>query len=389
VTRNLVVCCDGTWNDPDELRDRVAEPTNVAKLTLVLESDLDVRAGGHADRPEQVSEGPQQLVHYEVGVGTSPDERLIGGGFGYGLSRNIRNGYRFLAEHYEPGDRVYLFGFSRGAYTARSLAGLIHNCGILREECSGEVDTAFAFYRDRTNQTHPRTIASQIFRETYSHADSSVFFIGVWDTVGALGIPERVPGWKELSKVFPEWEQLWGFHDTQLGPDVRFAYHALAIDEQRRPYVPTMWLRDRRAGEKQVLEQVWFAGVHSEVGGGTVDPSLSDVAFLWMLEKAREAGLRVRSGQPGDGFPALEIAAPAPDYAAPIKQSRHGVWRLLRPLHRLHDPTIKSAPRQHVASSAERRFREEIADYSPKGFKEYLAEFGSVEVTETTAGSKR
>lgn len=223
MTKNLIVCCDGTWNDPDELRDRIARPTNVAKLALTIASDVD----------EDTTGQPRQLVHYETGVGTSTDERLIGGGFGYGLSRNIRNGYRFLAEYYDPGDRVYLFGFSRGAYTARSLAGLIHNCGILRRECAGQVDAAFAFYRDRTNQTHPKTIASHLFREMYSYADSKVFFTGVWDTVGALGIPEQVPGWKELSKVLTGWEQMWGFHDTRLSPDVTFAYQALAIDEQR------------------------------------------------------------------------------------------------------------------------------------------------------------
>jgi uncharacterized protein (DUF2235 family) len=381
MTRNLVVCCDGTWNDPDELRDRIARPTNVAKLALIVQSDVDSAAADGRD----VAEQPQQLMHYETGVGTSPDERLIGGGFGYGLSRNIRNGYRFLAENYKPGDRVYLFGFSRGAYTARSLAGLIHNCGILRGECVDQVDAAFAFYRDRTNQTHPRTIASHIFREMYSHADSSVFFIGVWDTVGALGIPEQVPGWKELSKVFTGWEQMWGFHDTQLSPDVKFAYQALAIDEERPPYAPTLWTGGQRGNDEQVLEQVWFAGVHSEVGGGTVDPSLSDIAFLWMLEKARAAGLRLRPGQPDAGFPSLEVTAPAPDYAAPIVQSRHGPWELMHPYHRLRDPAVKSAPRQRVASSAARRLREGIGGYSPQGLKDYLKELETAQVTETTA----
>jgi uncharacterized protein (DUF2235 family) len=146
MAKNLVVCCDGTWNDPDELRDHVAKPTNVAKLALALVSDVDKSAGERS-----------QLMHYEPGVGTTADERLIGGAFGYGLSRNIRDGYRFLAQNYAPGDRIFLFGFSRGAYTARSLAGLIHNCGVLRADCIDQVDAAFAFYRDRTNQTHPRT----------------------------------------------------------------------------------------------------------------------------------------------------------------------------------------------------------------------------------------
>jgi uncharacterized protein (DUF2235 family) len=381
--RNLVICCDGTWNDPDELRDHIARPTNVAKLALIVASEVDRTPADAGD-----AEWPQQLMHYEVGVGTSPDERLIGGGFGYGLSRNICNGYRFLAENYEPGDRIFLFGFSRGAYTARSLAGLIHNCGILRKECVDQVDAAFAFYRDRTNQTHPRTIASHIFREMYSYAGSSVFFIGVWDTVGALGIPEQVPGWKELSKVFTGWEQMWGFHDTQLSHDVKFAYQALAIDEERPPYAPTLWTGDQQGEGEQKLEQVWFAGVHSEVGGGTNDPSLADIPFLWMLEKAQAAGLRLRPGQPDAGFAALDVAAPAPDYAAPIVQSRRGAWQLLHPYHRLADRAVRAAPQQRVASSAARRFRESIDGYSPPGLEEYLSEFEATPVTEgTTAPS--
>ena len=193
--KNLVVCCDGTWNDPDELRGDVAEPTNVAKLALALAQNVDPSADGQA-----------QHVHYVPGVG---------------ISENIRDGYRFLIENYSPGDLVFLFGFSRGAYTARSLGGLIHNCGILRQDCIDQLDTAYAFYRDRTNKTHPRTIAAQIFRRDYSHEDSKVYFIGVWDTVGALGIPQGLPGWEQLSKDLPQWQQLWGFHDTQLSPDVR------------------------------------------------------------------------------------------------------------------------------------------------------------------------
>jgi uncharacterized protein (DUF2235 family) len=373
MDKKLIVCCDGTWNDPDELRDHIAKPTNVAKLALALVSDVD-----------NAETEPSQLVHYEPGVGTSRDERLIGGAFGYGLSRNIINGYRFLAQRYEPGDKVYLFGFSRGAYTARSLAGLIHNCGILRQDCVDQVDTAFAFYRDRTNQTHPKTIASHIFREDYSHPDSKVFFIGVWDTVGALGIPEEIPGWEELSKVFTGWEQMWGFHDTQLSREVSFAYHALGIDEERPPYKPTLWTQADETD--QTLEQVWFAGVHSEVGGGTSDCSLSDIPFLWMVDKARAQGVEFKSGQPDNGFPDLGLPPPAPNYAAPILQSRRGAWQMLHPYHRLTEPFVKSAPKQWISTSADRRVQEGIGGYSPPGLKDCLATFGTAPVpVETTA----
>jgi Uncharacterized alpha/beta hydrolase domain (DUF2235) len=363
MPKNLVVCCDGTWNDPDELRERVARPTNVAKLALALDSDVERPAS------EQV-----QLVHYVPGVGTAAGEHLIGGAFGVGISANIRDGYRFLAHYYCPGDRVFLFGFSRGAYTARSLGGLIHNCGILREECVDQVESAYAFYRDRTNQSHPRTVAARIFRDAYSHADSSVYFIGVWDTVGALGIPKGLPGWDELSKVFTGWEELWGFHDTQLSPGVRFAYQALAIDEERPPYEPTLWTVDGELPTGQVLEQVWFAGVHSEVGGGTDDSALSDIAFLWMAEQATAAGAVLRDGWLGSGVPDLEVPAPAPNYAGPLRQSRHGVWDRIHPLHRLTSPEIRRAANQSVSSSARRRHEEGTDHYDPPGLEWYLGE---------------
>jgi Uncharacterized alpha/beta hydrolase domain (DUF2235) len=363
MSKNLVVCCDGTWNDPDELRDHVAQPTNVAKLALALISDVE--------RPPNEQ---AQLVLYEPGVGTAAGERLIGGAFGFGISANIRAGYRFLARYYSPGDRIFLVGFSRGAYTARSLGGLIHNCGILRQECVDQVDAAYAFYRDRTNQTHPSTIAAQIFRKTYSHADSSVYFIGVWDTVGALGIPSSLPGWHELSKMFPGWEELWGFHDTRLSPSVGFGYQALAIDEERPPYEPTLWTLDGPPPAEQVLEQVWFAGVHSEVGGGTADSALSDIALLWIAQKAQDAGLTFRDDWRHTAPPDVDLPAPAPNYAGPLRQSRHGIWDRVHPLHRLTSPEIRKAPAQRVASSAGRRYEERIDGYHPPGLEQCLAE---------------
>jgi uncharacterized protein (DUF2235 family) len=367
--KNLVVCCDGTWNDPDELRGEIAEPTNVAKLALALDSNAEGAASDQA-----------QLVHYVAGVGTAPGDHLLGGAFGVGISENIRDGYRFLVENYSPGDRVFLFGFSRGAYTARSLGGLIHNCGILRQVCIDRLDAAYAFYRDRTNKTHPRTIAAQIFRRDYSHKNSSVYFIGVWDTVGALGIPDGLPGWKELSKVWPDWEQLWGFHDTQLSSDVRYAYQALAIDEERPPYAPTLWTGDPPRPEDQTLEQVWFTGVHSEVGGGTADSSLSDITLIWLATKAATAGAVFcpdwRKTLPCD------IKPPAPNYAGPLDQSRHGVWDLLHPLHRLLSPKLDAAPNQAVASSAKRRATEKIDGYKPRGLKEYLDSHPTVSTEE-------
>jgi uncharacterized protein (DUF2235 family) len=355
MPRRLVVCCDGTWNLPDELHGGGAAPTNVAKIALGFTSD-----------------GGNQILFYEPGVGTTPDERILGGAFGYGLSRNVRNCYRFLAQSYEPGNQLYLFGFSRGAYTARSLAGLIRNCGILRDKHVDQVDDAFMFYRDRTSQTHPSALGSQIFRRMYSHDEDDIHFIGVWDTVGALGIPADLPGWEWVSKHVDGWEQLWGFHDTRLSSHVHFAYQALAIDEQREPFQPTLWYQDD-APAGQTLEQVWFAGVHTEVGGGSRDASLSDIALLWMIQKAQDCGLVFESKQSQAG---------APNYAAPILDSRRGIYEALRPYHRLTHEDVVEAPGQSITSSASRRFTERIDNYAPPGLAEYLRAKPTAQVVE-------
>jgi uncharacterized protein (DUF2235 family) len=363
--KRLVVCCDGTWNEPDQNHRGVAAPTNVAKLALGL----------------HVEEAGAQRLFYEPGVGTSPDERIIGGAFGYGLSSNICDCYRWLALNYEPGDQLYLFGFSRGAYTARSLAGLIRNCGILRAPEVARADQAYAFYRDRTSQTHPSSLASQLFRKMYSHDVDDIDFIGVWDTVGALGIPTDLPLWKQVSAAWHGWEQLWGFHDTELSSHVRYAYHALAIDETRAPFKPTLWTHTDPTVE-QTVEQVWFAGVHTEVGGGSADTGLSDIALIWMVEKARACGLEFTPGllDPGGGDGAgLSVR---PNYAGPLIDSRRGLYEAWHAYHRLEKLPPDSAPAQSIASSAVRRRDDQIAEYSPKGLDDYLARWPVMHVVE-------
>jgi uncharacterized protein (DUF2235 family) len=328
-----------------------------------------------------------QLLFYEPGVGVTPDERLIGGGFGYGLSHNIRSAYRFLVKEYEPGDDLFLFGFSRGAYTARSLAGLIRNCGILRADAASQVDAAFAFYRDRTSTTHPSSLASEIFRRMYAHDSADIHFIGVWDTVGALGIPSNLPGWKECSRIYRGWEHMWGFHDTQLSSHVRYAYQALAIDEEREPFRPCLWTQDPDPGQ-QTLEQVWFSGVHTEVGGGSSSSSLSDIALLWLVGRAQQQGLRLDTGLLSAGGQDGAGGKVAPDYAAPIANSRTGIYKLLRPFHRLRRLHVEDAPGQAVGFSACRRYQERIDSYAPPGLDDYLAVLNvipEVEETGTTA----
>src|SRR4051794_8905278 len=264
--KRLVVCCDGTWNRPDHIDQGVAAPTNVAKIALALaESD---------------SAGNPQLLHYEAGVGTRRWEHLVGGGLGVGLSRNVQECYRFVVDNYAPGDELYFFGFSRGAFTARSTVGLVRNAGVLLREHRHRIRQAYALYRDPRRDTEPGGIAARLFRRSYSYDEVYVHFVGVWDTVGALGIP--IDGFRP-----PLLSRLWSFHDPKLSRYVRNAFHAVAIDERREPFKPTLWDRQPDATD-QTLEQVFFAGAHCDVGGGYRDPALSEIPLLWMAGKARE-----------------------------------------------------------------------------------------------------
>jgi len=356
VPKRLVVCCDGTWNRPDQLAGGATAPTNVTKVALAVS--------------RQDGAGTDQLLHYEAGVGTRRLERFRGGAFGLGLSRNVRDCYRFLVENYEPGDELYFFGFSRGAFTARSTVGLVRNSGILRAAHADRINDAYALYRSRSRPARPRGIEAQIFRRMYSHPDPEIHFVGVWDTVGALGIP--------IDGVRLPWiTRRWTFHDTTLSSHVHFAYQALAIDEQRGPFRPTLWEQQNDA-VGQTLEQVWFAGVHSDVGGGYSDPAMAEIALLWMVERARDCGLAF---EPDHFLPATDGIDPekrhlgcqvAPDELGAMHDSRRDFYLLLaryeRPL---------AADRSAAASSAVERSKR-MPGYQPANLADYLGHGGPV-----------
>jgi uncharacterized protein (DUF2235 family) len=355
--KRLVICCDGTWNRPD-----AESPTNVTKLSRAV-----------ADRDDN---GAVQRVYYHAGVGTGPSDRIRGGGFGWGLSRNVRECYRFVVDNFEAGDELFLFGFSRGAYTARSTVGLIRNAGILRREHVDRIDEAYDLYRGRGDQFHPRGSEATRFRASYSHDEIAVRFVGVWDTVGALGIP-GVP--KLLAG------RLWAFHDTELSSKVELAYQALAIDEKRRPFVPSLWYR--KPDDDNVLEQRWFAGVHSDVGGGYRDCSLADIALLWMAGKVRESGLALKpdhlvpTAEPDNEERRLGKQV-SPDVDGPLNESFKGFYKLLLPHKRpLADPDV---PRGGVAVASSATARR---DYNPANLAEYLSNDGPV--AEITAARSR
>lgn len=355
--KRLVICCDGTWNRPDQVDQGVAAPTNVAKLSLALADDDEA--------------GNPQLLHYQAGVGTRRRERLLGGGFGVGLSRNVQECYRFIVDTYEPGDKLYFFGFSRGAFTARSTVGLVRNAGILRREHRDRIKEAYGLYRNPQKDSEPSGIAAELFRRSYSHPDTFIDFVGVWDTVGALGIP--IDGFRP-----PLLSKLWTFHDTTLSRYVLNAFHAVAIDERRLPFKPTLWVKKEDA-QDQTLEQVWFAGVHCDVGGGYRSPDLSEIPLLWMADKARACGLAFKTDHlvvktagfaPEARRAGIEVA---PDPGGELHDSRTRFYRLLAAYDRgLAGDEGADVDGGSLASSARTR-HDEDGGYRPPGLPEWLA----------------
>ena len=258
--RRLILCMDGTWNSNDK-SDKV---TNIVKLLRAI--------------PAVASDGISQVLYYGRGVGTGTGEKLRGGFGGAGLDDNIIDGFRFLGNNYHPGDEIYIFGFSRGAYTARSLAGLINLAGILKPVCLGGVlDELLKIYR--SDQDDKQSSIAQL-DNLHRHENVRIKCVGVWDTVGSLGIPGD---WaRQLS-----FASRWYFHDVHLGPHIDVALHALAIDEKRGAFPPTLWEKpiNQALPPGQTVEQVWFSGVHSNIGGSYQDDRLSDITLDWMIKR--------------------------------------------------------------------------------------------------------
>lgn len=284
--KRIAIFCDGTWNDEED-------HTNVRRLF-----DLVAAVGG---------DGQAQLAKYIAGVGTKPFQRILGGAVGRGLSENVREAYDFLVEQYVDGDAIFLFGFSRGAYTARSIGGLIATCGLRRADAPFSTGWVYERYRERKDKAEPiyrlefirqsgrRPLTADEERLLTHSRRVDIHMIGVWDTVGALGIP-----WTGMPLIG---KQAFYFHNPNLSTIYSHAFQALAIDEQRRAYKPTLWTKFVPAadGETAVAapgmptlaacEQRWFAGAHSNVGGGYKNDPLPVRPMAWLQEKAAELGL--------------------------------------------------------------------------------------------------
>jgi uncharacterized protein (DUF2235 family) len=279
MPKHIVLCSDGTGNTPAKGRG-----TNVWKIYMAIDRH------DH----EEVRERPPQVAFYDDGVGTGGIRvlRMLGGAFGLGLSRNIRELYASLVLHWEPNDKVFLFGFSRGAFTIRSVAGMICRCGLLDRqrylassapERIRVLKKILRAYRSENDAVAPAV------RKELGLRQIGIEFIGVWDTVDAVGLP-----FDELKLIDAAWRKifgvrLWGFHDRVLSSKVRRGCQALAIDDERKTFHPNVWEPRKEGG----IDQVWFAGVHSNVGGGYPKEELANVSLYWMMRQAHASGLRV------------------------------------------------------------------------------------------------
>jgi uncharacterized protein (DUF2235 family) len=275
--KRFALFLDGTWNEPDDR-------TNVSRL-----------------RDLTIDDGSEQLVRYIEGVGNRLTERIRGGAFGKGLARNLRDGYEWLVDNYEDGDHIFLFGFSRGAYTARTVAGMIARCGLLRSDATMTADEIFDRYR-QGNEVMPihkiewkvrdgEELSAEDQRLWNESRRVDIEFLGVWDTVGALGVPfGRIRG---LSR------STFSFHNTYPSTLYKGMYHAVAIDEHRKAFDATLWTGFQEQGEDfeplnddQRLEQRWFVGDHGDVGGGS---TLAQIPLAWIQAKAKDHGLTFAS----------------------------------------------------------------------------------------------
>ncbi|KJH70274.1 DUF2235 domain-containing protein [Aliterella atlantica] len=264
--KRLVVCCDGTWQKLSS-----SYPTNVVKIAQAVKPVCN--------------DGTPQIAFYDEGLGAGDElDKLVGGAFGWGIDQNIQDAYRFLCLNYNEGDEIYLFGFSRGAYTVRSLAGMIYCSGLLSRPNIRSAPEAYRIYRDRDiKPSHPE---AQGFRAACGER-VPITLLGCWDTVGSLGVPDQIP----LLPVDDWFNAKYKFHDTTLSSIVQKALHAVAIDELRKVFDVTPMQKSPKF-DAQVVRQVWFPGEHGCVGGGTKEQrGLSDAALQWMMNEIGNLGL--------------------------------------------------------------------------------------------------
>jgi len=329
MPKKIVLCADGTWNTPHGPA-ALPNDTNVRKLYELVANQAD------------------QLKYYDSGVGTNgtPFEHFFGGAMGDGLFEKVQDGYGFLAYVWDPGDDIYIFGFSRGAYTARSLGGMIAYFGVPNRNLDNRT-VARIFEAYRITDHAQKLAAKKELADYYGLEEVNVKMVGVWDTVGALGIPGH---------LFSAFDQAkYGFLDTTLNPCVQKAYHAISIDERRAQFAPTLWTDaagNPRSNDAEV-QQVWFPGVHCDVGGSYLEQELSNVTLRWMIDNARANGLVFDEAQ-------VKKCLNAPPYHP--EGRAHDEWKVIPwglPKHRI-------VPDNAVMSNTVAERMKRVAEYRPE-----------------------
>jgi uncharacterized protein (DUF2235 family) len=313
MPKRIALFLDGTWNT-------VRDDTNIWRMKALCPTSAD------------------QIVYYSAGVGTQHGERIIGGMFGYGLDQEVIQAYQWLSENYEPEDRLYIFGFSRGAFTARSLAGLISKCGLLKAGSPVSLSQLYDRYRKGEAVHTIRELANVArgeltFEEKWLLEYSMpipIFFQGVYDTVGALGVP--------FGNIPIVSRSDYSFLETDLRINETYAFHALAIDEHREAFAPTLW---RKSVQKDVatygprpldqVEQRWFVGAHADVGGGYSNGLLAQVPLHWLMQKAQTHGLVFKGTVVIDGD---EAQADVHDSFAMMAGGVYRALKFFRPYYR-------------------------------------------------------
>lgn len=348
--KRIALFCDGTWNDETD-----PNPTNVYLLSQSVAAQDDA--------------GNEQRSEYFSGVGTEGRTRVRGGAWGMGLDDVVLTVYRRLCEIHDVGDEIYVFGFSRGAYTARSVCGLMRTAGIVAREHIAQVDEAMRIYR-RRDPGGADSDRAKAFRAEYATVSADpellncrrtdapnapsrmlrIQYLGVWDTVGALGVPERIPFSRFVNRRHR-------FHDCELSRSVEWARHALAIDETRTAFEPSPWSEESvnriNAIHREIrVEQDWFPGDHGSVGGGGEFKELSGASLLWIAEGAERAGLKL-----ADNHGHLAAARRNDPVNGPLKNSRRSNWVMNL---RGQGPRTTGAPTRtsDMSEGALRRMRE-------------------------------
>ncbi|PVH99086.1 hypothetical protein DM02DRAFT_565144, partial [Periconia macrospinosa] len=285
--KRLIVACDGTWLNSDNgmHNGQLSVPSNVTRISRAIKAVSQ--------------DGIPQIVNYHFGIGATgrPLHRLIRGATGEGLGENVREAYSFLANNYHVGDEIFLIGFSRGAFTARSIAGLIGEVGLLTKKGLNSLPEVFEDVRGRRDPKYvpknphvpfpnkpsansPR-YAEELERRGLTRLDICIKAIGVWDTVGSLGTP-RV-GWLTRVGLQSQESKEMSFYDTKLSSCIENAFQALALDERRTAFSPAVW--EKPPGNRTTLRQVWFPGTHSNTGGGYDDQQMANITLAWMMSQ--------------------------------------------------------------------------------------------------------